>query len=195
MPIVAKLDELGRPAWILLMILGFMWWWPVGLMILAFIIGSGRMGCGYHGDRWERKMERLQDKMERMRGHMEGRSDWWGCHQLQRQPRLRRIPHRDAQAPGGRAARIPGLPGTPAPGQGQGGIRSVHGGTAQPAAGAAPSASLSYVAASASNSRPPAITAGGLCRCGEALPACRFAQSVRPWSLSHGLLAGALTRR
>jgi hypothetical protein len=82
MPIVAKLDELGRPAWILLMILGFMVWWPVGLMVLAFIIGSGRMGCGYHGDRWQRKMERLQDKMDRMRGHMqghmEGRGDWWG---------------------------------------------------------------------------------------------------------------------
>jgi len=60
------------------MILGFMVWWPVGLMVLAYIIGSGRMGCGYHGDRWQRKMERLQDKMERMRGHMEGRSDWWG---------------------------------------------------------------------------------------------------------------------
>jgi hypothetical protein len=82
MPIVAKLDELGKPAWILLMILGFMVWWPVGLMVLAFIIGSGRMGCGYHGDRWQRKMERLQDKMDRMRGHMqghmEGRGDWWG---------------------------------------------------------------------------------------------------------------------
>jgi Protein of unknown function (DUF2852) len=79
MPIVAKLDELGKPAWILLMILGFVVWWPVGLMILAFIIGSGRMGCGYQGDRWQRKMERLQGKMERMRGHMECRSgDWWG---------------------------------------------------------------------------------------------------------------------
>jgi hypothetical protein len=43
MPIVAKLDELGRPAWVLLMILGFVWWWPVGLMILAYIIGSGRV--------------------------------------------------------------------------------------------------------------------------------------------------------
>src|SRR5260370_25952247 len=27
MPIVAKLDELGRPAWIVLMILGFWFWW------------------------------------------------------------------------------------------------------------------------------------------------------------------------
>jgi hypothetical protein len=43
MPFVAKLDELGKPAWIALTILGFMVWWPVGLATLAFIIGSGRM--------------------------------------------------------------------------------------------------------------------------------------------------------
>ncbi len=79
MPIVAKLDELGRPAWILMLILGFMWWWPVGLMILAYIIGSGRMGCGYQGDRWQRKMERLQEKMDRMRGPGDVRRDWFGC--------------------------------------------------------------------------------------------------------------------
>jgi hypothetical protein len=47
-------------------------------MILAFIIGSGRMSCGYHGDRWQRKMERLQDKMDRLRGHMEHQGSWWG---------------------------------------------------------------------------------------------------------------------
>jgi Protein of unknown function (DUF2852) len=79
MPIVAKLDELGRPAWILMLILGFMWWWPVGLMILAYIIGSGRMSCGYQGDRWQRKMERLQEKMDRVRGG-DVRRDWFGCH-------------------------------------------------------------------------------------------------------------------
>jgi Protein of unknown function (DUF2852) len=42
MPIVAKLDELGKPAWIALMILGFFIWWPLGLATLAFIIGRGR---------------------------------------------------------------------------------------------------------------------------------------------------------
>jgi hypothetical protein len=68
MPIVAKLDELGRPAWILLMILGFMVWWPVGFMVLAFIIGSGRVGCGY-----------LQEKMDRL-----GRGDCWGHHNSNR---------------------------------------------------------------------------------------------------------------
>ena len=48
MPIVAKLDELGKPAWIALMILGFWFWWPIGLATLAFIIGSGRMSCWKH---------------------------------------------------------------------------------------------------------------------------------------------------
>jgi hypothetical protein len=80
MPIVAKLDELGRPAWIALMVLGFCLWWPLGLATLAFIIGSGRMSCwnhyGHGADRWQRKMERMQDKMDRMREKMGGGA-WW----------------------------------------------------------------------------------------------------------------------
>ena len=79
MPIVAKLDELGRPAWIVLMFLGFWFWWPLGLATLAFIIGSGRMSCWnhHHGmDRWQRKMDRIQEKMDRVRSKMGG--DWWG---------------------------------------------------------------------------------------------------------------------
>jgi hypothetical protein len=74
MPITAKLDEFGKPAWIALTVLGFMAWWPVGLAVLAFTIGSGRMGCGYHGsqDRWQHKMERMQSKMDWMRAKMGG---------------------------------------------------------------------------------------------------------------------------
>src|SRR5260370_30072774 len=56
MPMVAKLDELGKPAWIALMILGFIYWWPIGLATLAFIIGSGRMSCWKGGggmSRWQ----------------------------------------------------------------------------------------------------------------------------------------------
>jgi hypothetical protein len=55
MPIVAAIDELGKPAWIALMILGFVVWWPVGLATLAFIIGSGRMSCWKHNgvSRWQ----------------------------------------------------------------------------------------------------------------------------------------------
>ena len=76
MPIAAKLDEFGKPAWIALTVLGFVAFWPLGLAILAFAIGSGRMGCVYHGqDRWQNKMERMQSKMDRMRDRMMG-SPW-----------------------------------------------------------------------------------------------------------------------
>lgn len=40
------LDERGRPAWIVAMILGFVAFWPVGLAILGYMIWSKRMfGC------------------------------------------------------------------------------------------------------------------------------------------------------
>ena len=45
MEIAAKLDDYGKPAWIAAMILGFIVWWPIGLVVLAYLIWSGRMGC------------------------------------------------------------------------------------------------------------------------------------------------------
>jgi hypothetical protein len=72
------------------MILGFIWWWPVGLLILGFLIarhkysgwrrpmfaGNGPMSdWDCHTDRWEerfdRKMARMQEKFERVRDRME----------------------------------------------------------------------------------------------------------------------------
>lgn len=41
------LDERGRPAWIVAMILGFVLAWPVGLAILGYMIWSKRMTCGH----------------------------------------------------------------------------------------------------------------------------------------------------
>ncbi|HEY1361387.1 MAG TPA: DUF2852 domain-containing protein [Xanthobacteraceae bacterium] len=67
MPIVARIDELGRPAWIALMILGFVWWWPLGLVTLAFMIGSGRMSC------WKGGMSRWQGHMDQLRTP----GTWW----------------------------------------------------------------------------------------------------------------------
>jgi len=66
MPIAARIDEFGKPAWIVLMILGFWAWWPLGLAILAFTIGSGRMGCwNHHGvNRWQDKMDRMRSKVD-----------------------------------------------------------------------------------------------------------------------------------
>jgi hypothetical protein len=80
---------------LILTVLGFMWWWPLGLLILGFLIARGRFGCRRHSiyagdgpmldrehgaDRWERKMDRMQEKMERMWARMDrvrSRSDWF----------------------------------------------------------------------------------------------------------------------
>jgi len=81
---------------LILTILGFIWWWPIGLLMLGFLIAGGRFGCWrrsipagdgpmldweHRGDRWERKMARMQEKMERMKGRIDrvrSRSDWFG---------------------------------------------------------------------------------------------------------------------
>jgi hypothetical protein len=72
MPIVAKLDELGKPAWIVLMILGFWLFWPLGLAILAFGLWSGRMGC------WRgREMSRWHQSGWQQGAQMRGAGTWW----------------------------------------------------------------------------------------------------------------------
>jgi len=66
--VVATLDDYGRPAWIAVMVLGFILFWPIGLAILAYLIWSGRMGCGRNGEfsRWQQRMADKWDcKMER----------------------------------------------------------------------------------------------------------------------------------
>jgi len=76
--VVARIDDFGRPAWIALMVLGFIVFWPIGLAILAYLLWSGRMGCGRHdiehwreraAERWERRRERWE---RRMQGHWAG---------------------------------------------------------------------------------------------------------------------------
>jgi len=62
MPIIEKVDEFGKPAWIALTVLGFFVWWPLGLATLAFALGSGRMGCG-HQHKWQHKMDRMRERM------------------------------------------------------------------------------------------------------------------------------------
>jgi hypothetical protein len=69
-------------AFLALFFFGHWMLWPLGFLALAFIIGSGRMGCwNHHGmGRWENKMQRMQDKMDRVRARMDGMhgGDWWG---------------------------------------------------------------------------------------------------------------------
>lgn len=45
------LDERGRGAWIALMVVAFIAFWPIGLALLAFLIWSNRMTCRTWGRR------------------------------------------------------------------------------------------------------------------------------------------------
>src|SRR5947208_16426854 len=67
-----------HPGWIAVTILGFIVWWPIGLALLFFTLGSRRMSCWSNQDRWQNKMERMQYKMDRMRGRMERRGFGFG---------------------------------------------------------------------------------------------------------------------
>jgi len=60
MELTAKIDEYGKPAWIVLMVLGFIVFWPIGLGILGYLIWSGRMGCCRKGGpgRWHNEDKR-----------------------------------------------------------------------------------------------------------------------------------------
>jgi len=40
------LDERGKPAWIIATVLGFIFFWPIGLALLAYMIWSKRMFSG-----------------------------------------------------------------------------------------------------------------------------------------------------
>ncbi|MBP0111939.1 MULTISPECIES: DUF2852 domain-containing protein [Bradyrhizobium] len=72
------LDTPWHPGWIAVTILGFIIWWPIGLALLFFTLGSRRMSCWSHQDRWQNKMERMQYKMDRMRDRMERRGFGFG---------------------------------------------------------------------------------------------------------------------
>jgi hypothetical protein len=76
MTIAGHLDDLGKPAWIGLMIVSFILFWPLGLVVLGYLIGSGRMACWAHGGghRWQRRMERMQERME----WMQAAAERWG---------------------------------------------------------------------------------------------------------------------
>jgi hypothetical protein len=39
------LDERGKAAWIVAMVVGFVLFWPIGLALLAYMIWSKRMSC------------------------------------------------------------------------------------------------------------------------------------------------------
>jgi Protein of unknown function (DUF2852) len=42
-------DKIGKPVWLALMVLGFIFWWPAGLAVLAFLIITGRISIFQKG--------------------------------------------------------------------------------------------------------------------------------------------------
>ena len=48
------LDSPWHPGWIAVTVLGFLIWWPIGLALLLFTLGSRKMGC-WNQDRWGNK--------------------------------------------------------------------------------------------------------------------------------------------
>ena len=68
MTLAAKLDDLGGPVWIALTVVGFLIWWPLGLIALGYLVGSGRMarwtGCGAR--RWQQQQAQTNP------------GGWWG---------------------------------------------------------------------------------------------------------------------
>lgn len=75
---VARLDEWGQPAWITLMVVSFVVFWPIGLAILFYMIWSGRMGCGRKGMR--------NEWQQRMAGKFERKMSKWGMQAKAYQP-------------------------------------------------------------------------------------------------------------
>src|SRR5215470_19177035 len=68
-----------HPGMIVLTILGFVLWWPLGLAMLFFVLWSKGMICwGHGGAHWQHKMDRMQEKMDRMRSKMERFGSGWG---------------------------------------------------------------------------------------------------------------------
>lgn len=62
MDIVAKRGGMGKGTWIILMILGFVVFWPVGLAILAYLVMSGRMHFNHYGRNHHMREEWLAQK-------------------------------------------------------------------------------------------------------------------------------------
>ncbi len=68
-----------HPGLVIPMILGFIFWWPLGLAILGYILWTKGTDCWAHGAaRWQYKVDRMQERVDRMRNRMERFGGPWG---------------------------------------------------------------------------------------------------------------------
>ncbi|MDP2334543.1 MAG: DUF2852 domain-containing protein [Reyranella sp.] len=52
MGLISKIDDIGRPAWIALVVLSFILFWPIGIALLVYLKWSGRMFCSKRYGHW-----------------------------------------------------------------------------------------------------------------------------------------------
>ena len=65
---VARLDDVGTPIWVALLVLSFVVFWPVGLALLAFLLTSGRLGS-HRGHLCSGGMSRKRERWARPYRH------------------------------------------------------------------------------------------------------------------------------
>ena len=74
--VIARIDAMGMPAWVALMVVSFVIFWPAGLAVLAFLLWSGRMNCGKGSGfgRWHEKWHRRREAWQAGGGRGSGNS-------------------------------------------------------------------------------------------------------------------------
>jgi hypothetical protein len=80
--LMERLDDIPRPAWIALVVLGFIVFWPIGLALLIYLKWSGRMFCSRHGryGRWYGAEDRSEGREAREEFRAWRRRHRWGRH-------------------------------------------------------------------------------------------------------------------
>lgn len=54
MDFTKMLQDVGRPVWLAVMAMGFLWFWPVGVAVLAYLMWTGKVGNRGGGAPWSR---------------------------------------------------------------------------------------------------------------------------------------------
>jgi hypothetical protein len=95
---VAWLDDMGKPAWIALMIVSFIVFWPLGLVVLGYMIGSGRMLGSWNSRRGGEWGARLKERAAQWYGPNTGaRSSGNRAFDEYREETLRRLEEEEKQ--------------------------------------------------------------------------------------------------
>ncbi|MDA1097896.1 MAG: DUF2852 domain-containing protein [Proteobacteria bacterium] len=93
MELTRKLDAHGKGAWITVMVLSFIIFWPAGLAVLAYLIWSGRMSCWKHGGpgRWHNRRRQRAGHQDHEAGGYESASSGNHAFDAYREETLKRL--------------------------------------------------------------------------------------------------------